>query len=183
MDAPSPASLNFLLGARVAALDHSSSSLLDHLLGTRALLAAWGARRPVCDAGLFHSVYSTEAFAPMSVPLDQRDRVREVIGEEAERLAWLFCIMERASFDANMSRVEGLAVIHRLTGEQIPLSREEFEDLVNVSCANTLEAIPRLPWDQRRRCRAYLARYAPVALPAAIAALDASGGAWWQIWR
>jgi hypothetical protein len=157
--------------------------LLDHLLGARALLAAWGARQPVCDAGLFHSVYSTEAYKAAALPLDRRDEVRALIGEEAERLAWLFCVMERDTFDANLARTAGLELTNRLTSERISLSHGEFVDLVNLSCANTLEAIPRLPWGQRRRCFAYLARYETIALPEASAAVRAARGAWWEVWR
>lgn len=183
MDEHLEACLRFLSGARVDSLDHSRRSLLDHLLGTRTLLAAWGARQPVCDAGLFHSVYSTEAFEAAAVSLDRRDEVRSLIGGEAERLAWLFCVMNRESFDANLGEPSSPTIANRLTSERIALKRGEFVDLVNLSCANTLEAIPRLPWGQRRRCFAYLARYEPIATAEASAALRAARGAWWQIWR
>lgn len=183
MDEHLEACLRFLAGARVDALDHSRRSLLDHLLGTRALLAAWGARRPVCDAGLFHSVYSTEAFEAAAVSLDRRGEVCGLIGDEAERLAWLFGVMERESFDANLGETNSPTIVNRLTLERISLSRGEFADLVNLSCANTLEAIPRLPWGQRRRCLAYLARYESIAAPEALAALRAARGSWWQVWR
>ncbi len=183
MDEHFEACLRFLAGARVDSLDHSRRSLLDHLLGTRALLVAWGARQPVCDAGLFHSVYSTEAFEAAAVSLDRRGEVCGLIGDEAERLAWLFGVMERESFDANLGGAGSPKITNRLTSERIPLSRGEFADLVNLSCANTLEAVPRLPWGQRRRCIGYLARYEPIAMPEASAALREARGAWWQVWR
>ncbi len=148
---------------------HSGQGLLDHLLGTRRLLVEWGARPALCDAGLFHSVYGTEHYQPRTIPLSMRTQVQEMIGTEAEALAWLFCVMRRASLFENLNRPGDLRVQDRLTGEWLPLSREQFCDLVNLSFANTLEALPRLSWSSRRACRAFLARFRSSALPVATA--------------
>ena len=58
--------------------------MFDHLLGTRRLLVEWEARPALCDAGLFHSVYSTEYYELKAIPLSMRDEVRQLIGDEAE---------------------------------------------------------------------------------------------------
>jgi hypothetical protein len=49
----------------------------------------------ICDAGLFHSVYSTERYELKAIPLSMRDEVRQLIGDEAESLVGLFCMMRR----------------------------------------------------------------------------------------
>jgi len=102
--------LRFLRNANADAMPHSQRALLDHLLGTRQLLLDWGARPAVCDAGLFHSVFGTEHYAPQAIPLSMRADVRQLIGDEAESLAWLFCIMRRETFDANLGREGDLSV-------------------------------------------------------------------------
>jgi (p)ppGpp synthase/HD superfamily hydrolase len=65
-------------------MPHSEVGLFDHLLGTRQLLVEWKARPALCDAGLFHSVYSTEHYELKAIPLSMRDEVRQLIGDEAE---------------------------------------------------------------------------------------------------
>src|SRR4051812_17460516 len=111
--------LRLLRAAHTAEMAHSERRLLDHLLGTRQLLVDWGERAAVCDAGLFHSVYGTEHYLPSVIPLERRADVRGLIGDEAERLAWLFSTMNRDSFDANLSRNGSFAVENRLTQEAV----------------------------------------------------------------
>jgi len=97
-----------------------------------------------------------------------RATVRSLIGEEAECLAWLFCFMRRETFDQNLLRREGeFSIQHRLTAERIPLSATQFYDLVTMTFANTLEAIPRLSWGVRRNCRSYLRPFLGIAIPGA----------------
>ena len=54
----------YLRSRGAAETSHSNRMLLKHLIGTWEQLAIWGARRTLCDAGLFHSVYGTEHFEP-----------------------------------------------------------------------------------------------------------------------
>src|SRR2546426_322544 len=94
--------VRFLRKANTEGMLHTQRALLDHLLGTRQLLVEWGARPAVCDAGLFHSVYGTEHYEPKAIPLTRRAEVRQLIGDEAESLAWLFCTIRRETFDQNV---------------------------------------------------------------------------------
>jgi hypothetical protein len=175
--------ISLLLAAGTAALGHPGGVLLDHLLGTRALLVAWGERPALCDAGLFHSVYGTEHYRTAAIPPERRAEVATLIGTEAEGLAWLFGVLDRESFDRNVGQAEGLRVRDRLTGQWLPLTPDQFRDLVTLSFANTLEALPRLSWGLRRVCRAYLTSLRAVAPPAAQRALDDTSGRWWEFWR
>jgi hypothetical protein len=60
MDAQLTRRIQFREAAGIGRMKHSERGLLQHLLGTHALLGDWGARTALCDAGLFHSVYGTE---------------------------------------------------------------------------------------------------------------------------
>jgi hypothetical protein len=84
-------------GTRHGSLEHGSFN--DHLRGTHDVLARWGYSRPVCLAGAFHSIYGTEGFRGFILDLTERPRVANIIGEHAERLAFLNCAMERGSLD------------------------------------------------------------------------------------
>ena len=70
---------------------HRNQTLLDHLIGVYNLLKSWDAPEYVQDAGLFHSVYGTTYFKPQMIT--SREMVRELIGDQAEILAYIFCII------------------------------------------------------------------------------------------
>ena len=63
-------------------LQHTGSGSFDeHLLGVQAVLRHWKADSYVADAGLFHSIYGTEAFQGHKLPLSKRDKLRSLIGD------------------------------------------------------------------------------------------------------
>ena len=164
-------------------MPHSEVGLFDHLLGTRKLLVEWEARPALCDAGLFHSVYSTDHYELTAIPLSMRDEVRQLIGDEAESLVWLFCMMRRETLYQNLHKDRDFSVQHRLTGEWIPLSEGQFQDLVTLSFANCLEAFPRCPWNDRRNIRRGLRRFRGIAIGPAQSALDRIEVQWWEFWK
>src|SRR5262245_7490582 len=85
---------------------HTGKTYIGHLLAVHRLLEEQGCGLDACRAGLFHSVYGTEQFQGFKLPLERRAEVRELIGERAERLAYLNCAMDRASFDTALKRSE-----------------------------------------------------------------------------
>jgi len=175
--------LRFLRKANTEGMPHSDRGLFDHLLGTRQLLVEWGSRPALCDAGLFHSIYSTEHYEQTAVPLTRRDEVRQLIGEEAESLVLLFCMMRRDTFFLDLGRNRNPSVQHRLTGEQIPLSGTQHQDLLTLLFANSLEAFPRCSWFERRRLRGALRHYRRFAIPSVQRALDRFDVQWWEFWK
>jgi hypothetical protein len=175
--------LQFLRKANTDTMPHSDRGLLHHLLGTRQLLVEWGARPVLCDAGLFHSVYGTEHYELKAIPLTMRNEVRQLIGEEAESLAWLFCMIRRETLDQNLGRDGEFRVQHRLTDEWLPLTKTQFQDLSTLTMANSLEAFPRCSWIGRRNLRRYLRQFRDVAIPPAQRALDRIDVQWWEIWK
>lgn len=183
MDEPLENRLHFLRKANTEGMPHSDRGLFDHLLGTRQLLVDWGARPALCDAGLFHSIYGTEYYELQAVPLTMRNELQQLIGEEAESLAWLFCMIRRSALDQNLGRHGNFSVPHRLTGETIPLSHAQFQDLVTLTLANSLEPFPRCSWLGRRRLSMYLRQFRSIAIPPARNAFDRIDVQWWEIWK
>ena len=144
---------DFLKGEGVEAVPHTGKSYLAHVVGVYHLMRSQGLGDDVCRAGMFHSVYGTERFQGFKLPLERRGDVRALIGERPERLAYLNCAMDRASFDAAVARGEGPSTIRdRLSGEEVRLSREDFDDLCRVHLFDWLEQVPRsrLGWGYRR---------------------------------
>jgi hypothetical protein len=111
-----------------------------------------GCSEELCRAGMFHSIYGTELFQGFKLPLERRPEVAALIGERAERLAYLNCAMDRTSFDEAVKR--GTAPHHfrnRLTGEEVQLAAQDFDDLCKVHLYDWLEQVPRSKkWDYRR---------------------------------
>ncbi|KAK1380538.1 Tetratricopeptide repeat protein like [Heracleum sosnowskyi] len=75
---------------------HKHGSFLDHLVDIYRILKLWKAQESVCICGLFHSAYSN-SYVNLAIfnPSTGRDTVRQHVGEGAERLIHLFCIVPR----------------------------------------------------------------------------------------
>jgi hypothetical protein len=143
---------DFLVGLGVEQVSHTNKSYLAHLIGVYRLMESRGCSEEACRAGMFHSVYGTQRFQGFTLPLERRGEVRELIGERAERLAYLNCAMDRATFDRAVEQTAGpYRIRDRITGEQVELSPEDFDDLCRVHLCDWLEQLPRTrQWDYRR---------------------------------
>ena len=90
-------------------ISHSCSTLLDHLKGTHALLQEWGNDEDTCNAGLFHSVYGTHNFS--TVLIQDRDQLRNLIGEKAEHLVWLLSTIDEHNIEVGEDTARRLTEI------------------------------------------------------------------------
>lgn len=144
--------VDFLVAEGTDKVSHTKKSFLAHLIGVYQDLEAWGCGQDVCRAGMFHSIYGTEPFQGFKIPLERRAEVRELIGERAERLAYLNSAMTRASFDATIQQDEGpRTMIDRFTGTEIELAPADFTDLCTVHLCDWLEQVERHEsWENRR---------------------------------
>ena len=143
---------DFLVGLGAGTVSHSTGTYLAHLIGVHRDLENWGCDLDVCRAGMFHSIYGTEAFQWFKLALDRRGEVRGLIGERAERLAYLNCAMTRETFDRTIQQDRGpYAVSDRFTGEQIEFAPEDFRELCRLHLCDWLETVERNgSWDSRR---------------------------------
>ena len=141
-------------------VSHTSKTYLAHAIGVHRDLKKWGADEDLCHTGLFHSIYGTELFQGFTLPLEKRGEVRGLIGEAAERLAYINCAMQRDTFDAIIGQGEAPYVItDRLSGEPIEMDREEFDRLCTLHLCDWLEQVARWEnWDYRRDAFEAMAR-------------------------
>jgi hypothetical protein len=157
---------DFLVGLGVEQIAHTQKSYLAHLIGVYRSMEEQGCTEEVCRAGMFHSIYGTERFQGFKLPLERRAEVRDLVGERAERIAYLNCAMNRASFDRALEQPDGpYPIVDRLTGEEVQLSRADFDDLCRVHLYDWLEQAPRSQkWDYRREAYRRMAeRLGPTA--------------------
>jgi hypothetical protein len=123
---------------RTDAVRHSGRDFYTHLKGTHDLLQSWGNAEPICLAGLFHSVYGTRLFRYSALPFASRNVVRDLIGEEAEFLAYVFCVSDRSEFLTGIAASD-IAVTDHHQNSVIRLSRTELNNLLEIEAANLIE--------------------------------------------
>jgi Cupin superfamily protein len=149
-----PALVAFLEEMGAARIKHSARTFLDHLVGVARLLEKWGASPDACKAGLFHSIYGTEYFKGAVLTYEARPRITALLGEAAERLAYVFCAFDRSSLYRALVRGAPYAVELR-GGGTFDVTKDELADLARIVWANALEQAPhtRVTADDKARSR------------------------------
>lgn len=123
---------------------HKHSTFLEHLVGVHNILRLWGESETIGRVGLFHSAYSN-SYVNLALfdPESEREIMKDLIGEEAEELVYLFCIIDRQQVVVNtllkdgFIPKEGLEVPHLRHPEQkVFLSAETLRMLVVFTMAD-----------------------------------------------
>ena len=128
--------LNFLNEKGAANISHSNRTLMTHLQGTYDILKQWGMDESVCLAGLFHSVYGTDAFSLQPVARDESQQVVALIGERAEHLVNLYCSVSRKTlFLANKPE----DILFRIDNCKEDISNADMCGLLHIEYANLIE--------------------------------------------
>ncbi|KAI3948681.1 hypothetical protein MKW98_027747 [Papaver atlanticum] len=91
-----PTLLSVLRSVGASECWHKHGSFYDHLVDMYRILKIWNTPESVCLCGLFHSAYSN-SYVNLAIfdPSTGRETVRDHVGEAAERLIHLFCIVPR----------------------------------------------------------------------------------------
>ncbi|GLT63102.1 hypothetical protein SLA2020_356870 [Shorea laevis] len=130
------------LPAQVAALRsvgagecwHKHGNFLEHLMDIRRILKIWKAPDYVCLCGLFHSAYSN-SYVNLAIfdPNTGRDVVRGHVGEAAERLIHLFCVIPRQSIihDDLLFKYSDSELIEHLKQSEISIKNAKEKGLFN----------------------------------------------------
>ena len=137
--------LDLLLELNTDDSQHSGGALIDHLRGTHDFLHEWGNEQAVCLAGLFHSIYGTQSYETESASLEDRQRIRDQIGEKAERLAFLFSVSIRSGFFDALGK-QGATLWDRVHEVNIPVAQDDLRYLIEMEAANYLEFMPKSPF-------------------------------------
>lgn len=129
------------LGAETFA--HVNGSLALHLRSTATLLRCWGNREAVCLAGLYHAVYGTDGITGWLVAPTARHTITEIIGTEAEALAYLYGACARAVFHPRIGTCEELRYADRFAGCEYAITKARLRDFCEITVANELELAGR----------------------------------------
>lgn len=121
----------------------------DHLLSVHAGLKVWEMPLRVRLAGLLHSIYGTERFRGFSLPPGNRQPVIDIVGPEAETLAYASCMIRREEFDALAPR--GVRIFESRFGGPIVLSDDaSFNGFCAIHLCDWLDQVERTgEWNYR----------------------------------
>jgi hypothetical protein len=123
---------------------HSNRTLLDHLLGVFQILHAWGNSKDLCFAGLFHSIYGTSSYKTQTVSIENRQHIKNLIGDEAEELAFLFCVHDTKSFIEQSSYSNSFELVDASKNKILAKSKFTFNSISEIHIANIVEQVPFL---------------------------------------
>ena len=127
--------IDFLKSLGSDKVKHGDQTLLEHLIGTRDKLKGVGKPEYLQDAGLFHSVYGTAYFMPTKGLVDDRQVVKDLIGDQAEEIAWWFCMLAMPRTMQIRDNFEG-----QLREDLIALDIANREDIADTSVMTWDEA-------------------------------------------
>ncbi|NKC02202.1 MAG: hypothetical protein GKR90_27385 [Pseudomonadales bacterium] len=130
--------------------EHEKGTLRDHLVGTYNLLSDWDNPVSVALGGLFHSIYGTQYYRTSSTGLNSRSKIADIIGEEAEELAYLFCVTDRNGFIYEAGS-KSPSLWNCVENKLCPVKPTVIKDLIEIEAANFIE--------QRHLDRPMAARY------------------------
>lgn len=129
---------------------HKHGSFLDHLIDIYKILKIWKAPNSVCLCGLFHSAYSN-SYVNLAIfdPSTGRETVRGHVGEAAERLIHLFCIVPRQPLihDDLLFRYTDSELVEHLEFSMASLSNAKEKGLFDENEAWRKKLVSILPVD------------------------------------
>lgn len=143
---------DYIISLGAAEVAHTEKTYLAHAIGVYNDMKAWNGSDDLCYAALFHSIYGTEGFQDFTLSLDRRPELRGLIGDYAEKLAFVNCYMDRVTLDAQVNEEkEDYPIRNRVTGEIMVLKKDEYDDLVCLHLCDLLEQVERSnAWNLRR---------------------------------
>jgi len=129
-----------LEGLGAGDFEHKNGTLHTHLVATYELLKSWGASPALCDAGLYHSAYSTAGYKGTMVSLGLRNQIASIIGADAEAMVYLYCACDReVAYESFRSHADPVEFRDRFSGETFTLSGEQASAFCEMTVANELE--------------------------------------------
>jgi hypothetical protein len=134
------AALDLLDSFDAGAIAHPGGDLRSHLIRTHDQLRSWSAPDDVCLAGLCHAAYGTDGFPRSLLSLDERPRLRAVVGDGAEAIVHTYCSCAREATYARLGE-RPLRLTDRFAGEVRPLPDDETAAFALITVANELDIV------------------------------------------
>lgn len=131
IDPSLPAFMSVLRSSGASECWHKHGTFFEHLLDVYRILKLWRAPDPVSRCGLFHSAYSN-SYVNLAIfqPDVERHKVRDIIGDPAEHLVHLFCIVPRHALihDMLLFQFTDDELLSALHGHALPLRNGNLQN-------------------------------------------------------
>ncbi|MEU4214924.1 DUF6817 domain-containing protein [Actinoplanes sp. NPDC026623] len=147
-------------------VDHPGGTLYAHLGRVHDRLGALGHGPDVQLAGLAHAAYGTDGFDLVLQPVADRTVLRDLVGERAEALIYLYAACDRSR--SWRALPETRRVWDRFAGVARDLAAEQVRPFTDLSIVNELDVVERDPGIAERhgdQLRALFESWAPLASP------------------
>jgi hypothetical protein len=146
-------------------VDHPGGTLFAHLRRVHALTLEWRASPRAQLAAICHASYGTAGFGHALLARDDRGRLRDVIGDDAEALVHLYGMCDRTRTYPALSS-EPLRIVDRFTGQPTGIHKAELRDFAVLTIANELDvarhaSLPSSAVKEIRKVVAGLASHMP----------------------
>jgi len=115
---------------------HIAGTLAPHLLRTASLLREWGSRPALCLGGLYHAVYGTDGIRGALVSPAHRDAIVDIIGAEAESIAYLYGACDRDAFHPRIGACGAPLFVDRFTQSEYAITDAALRDFCELTLAN-----------------------------------------------
>ena len=129
----------FLRTYETGEIAHFNGDFFSHLRGTAELLFEWGNTEYVYLAGLCHAVYGTQGFPQGILKPNERHRLQEIIGLDAEGVAYFYCSCDRSCLYPTIGAPGGFKFRDRFTGHTFEPSEQMVRDFLEVTFSNEVE--------------------------------------------
>ncbi len=153
-------------------VDHPGGTLLAHLRRVHALAVECHAAPRAQLAAICHASYGTDGFPHALLAGDERRRLRDVIGPEAEALVHVYGMCDRSRTYPALG-MEPLPVVDRFTGDVTAIRGADLRDFAVLTIVNELDVARHasLPASTLGRIRVLVAALAAQAPDEAARAL------------
>ncbi|MDG4797733.1 DUF6817 domain-containing protein [Micromonospora sp. WMMD1082] len=147
-------------------VDHPGGTLYAHLCRVHDRLRGLGLGVDVQLAGLTHAAYGTDGFDVVLLDRADRETLRALIGETAERLVYRYGACDRRRSWRHLADTR--QVVDRFTGEVQTLGAAELRSFVDLCIVNELDVVEQSPAIAERHgpyLRTLFASWASLASP------------------
>jgi hypothetical protein len=125
-------------------IGHAGGSLLEHLTRTSELLAAWGASEELRSVGLAHAFYGTDGFGERLLGLDQRDVLRQAVGEAVEAQVYRYASCGRDRTYPHLADRPDILFHDRFAGTETAIPADRLHWFAELTAANELDVVLHL---------------------------------------
>jgi hypothetical protein len=135
----------FLLAYGADRIDHPGGTLHAHLGRVAQTLADWGAAEDVRLAGLCHATYGTDGFDQALLAIEDRKKLRDVIGATAEALVYLYAACDRRTVYPRLDGHAPVEFTDRFAQTILTVEEPQLRAFLEITAANELDVLARQP--------------------------------------